>query len=64
MKRVFFLAALLFGIATTQAQDSSKVVSDADLMKMDIFHFCKAVGVPAEYNKRYEAIILPLCDEL
>ena len=29
---------------------------------MNIFNFCKAVGIPSDYNKRYEAIILPLCD--
>ncbi len=76
MKKYFFSLALLFSISNVFAQDSLKAnlvtskieksdifpPSSQDLMKLNIFDFCKAVGVPADYNKRYEAIILPLCD--
>ncbi len=35
---------------------------DSILMKMNIIEFCQALKIPSEYNKRYESIILPLCE--
>ncbi len=65
MKKILFSFALLFSFVSVFAQNNTEtglIYSDAELMKMDISDFCKAVGISTDYNKRYEAIILPLCD--
>lgn len=43
--------------------DSAKtlVPTDEDILKMNIFDACKALGVNPIYNKRYDDIIMPLC---
>lgn len=67
----------LFLLVGTQAKAQQKEILDSDgtimftmterpsdsaLMKMDIFEFCKTLGIPSEYNKRCSEIILPLCE--
>jgi hypothetical protein len=62
MKKLFFLTLIILSIKTSFSQENTGVITDSTLMEMNIFDFCKALGIPSEYNKRYEAIILPLCD--
>lgn len=47
------------GLDTTKAVP---VPTDDEIRKMNIFDACKALGVNPDYNKRYENIILPLCE--
>ena len=49
-------------IPITVPEEPQKVITDADILKMNIFEACKTLGVNPEYNKRYENIVLPLCD--
>ena len=62
MKNLILLAALFIYSHSFAQTSNASVISDDSLAKLDIFQVCKALGIPSEYNKRYEAIILPLCD--
>ncbi len=59
------LHAQVTSASTDGGLDTTKVVSvptDDEIRKMNIFDACKALGVNPEYNKRYDDIILPLCE--
>jgi hypothetical protein len=70
----FMLSLIAFAfvaIATAQVTDSTATaavvnttteVSDDSLLKLNIYKFCDALGIPSSYNARYENIILTLCD--
>lgn len=42
---------------------SAQNYSDKELLQMNIFELCEALDLPAEYNARYQEIILPLCEQ-
>jgi len=46
----------------TVIYEMKQKLPDSVLVKMSIVKFCNELGIPSQYNKRYEAIILPLCD--
>lgn len=48
--------------ASTTPTAERTVPTDEEIRKMDIWQACKALGVSPDYNKRYEHIILPLCE--
>lgn len=42
---------------------SDTVVTDDEILQMNIFDACRALGVNPDYDARYEHIIIPLCEQ-
>ncbi len=61
MKAIALISVFVFSLSTLSAQNMS--YSEEELLQMSIFELCEALEIPAEYNARYQAIILPLCEE-
>ncbi len=61
MKTIALISVFVFSLSNLSAQNMS--YSEEELLQMSIFELCEALDLPAEYNARYQEIILPLCSQ-
>lgn len=61
MKAIVLFCTFAISISLVSAQEQN--YSNKELLEMNIFELCEALGIPEKYNDRYGAIILPLCEE-
>ncbi len=48
-------------IVSDTAKTEAVIATNEEILKMNIFDACKALGLSPEYSDRYDLIILPLC---
>ena len=61
MKAIVLFCTFVISISLVSAQEQN--YSNKELLEMNIFELCEALGIPGKYNDRYDAVILPLCEE-
>lgn len=61
MKAIVLFCTFVISISLVLAQEQN--YSNKELLEMNIFELCEALGIPGKYNDRYDAVILPLCEE-